>query len=198
MELQHILASKRAIILALALWCLVLVLGVMYLFSQRNDVLPSAPVVKNAVMRAADNAAAKYRGLSLRPNMLATVAVVFDPHNALLTYAPIIEKPKDDAAIVSEKSSFKTPYANYAYTLTSTEAETKDTYITDSLKLEFTSNDVNIIYVDDKADGTLDDVYVNGKGVDDPQFFAAAQDQYTAELVVSRNYLLGLTTEDKK
>lgn len=194
MELQNILVSKRAIILALVLWCLVLGLGVMYLFNQRSDVLPNAPAVKNAIMQAADNAAAKYPGLSLRPNMLATVAVVFDPQNALLAYTPILERPEDDAAIVSEKSSFKTPYANYAYILTSTEGETKDTYITDSLKLEFSTNDVNIMYVDDRADGTLDDVYVNGKAVDDPQFFAAAQDQYIAELVVSRNYLLGLTT----
>lgn len=198
MELQHIIARKRAIIFALVLWCLVLVLGVLYLFGQRSDVLPSTPVVQNAVMQAADTAAAKYQGLSLRPNMLATVAVVFDPKNTLLAYTPVVAKTENDTGIVSEESSFKTPYAEYAYTLSSTEDATKNTFVTDSLKLDFKGNDVEIIYIDDKADGTLDDVYVNGKGVDDPQFFAAAQDQYTAELVVSRNYLLGLTTEDKK
>lgn len=192
------MAKKRAIILALVLWCLVFALGVIYLFSQRNNVLPSAPEVKNAVMQAADNAAAKYEGLSLRPNMLATVAVVFDPKNTLLAYTPVVAKTENDTGIVSEESSFKTPYAEYIYTLTSTEDKTKDTYVTDSLKLEFKGNDVDIIYIDDKADGTLDDVYVNGKGVDDPEFFTAAQDQYTAELIVSRNYLLGLTTSNTK
>jgi len=198
MELQNIVAKKRTIILALVVWCLVLVLGVLYLVSQRNDVLPPAPVVKNAVLQAVDNAAAKYQGLSLRPNMLATVAVVFDPKNTLIAYKPTVSKTEDDNGVISEESAFETPYGAYTYTLTSAEDTKKDTFVTDSLKLEVKNKDVDIIYVDIGADSTLDDVYVNGKGVDDPQFFSAAQDQYTAELVVSRNYLLGLTTDNKK
>lgn len=195
MELQHIVASKRAIILALILWCLVLGLGMAYLFSQRSDVLPNAPVVKNAVMKAADNAAAKYRGLALHQNMLATVAVVFDSKNTLLAYTPDIAKSEDEKGVIEEKSSFSTPYAHYTYTLNSTEDTTPGTYITDSLQLEFDSKDVNILYIDNNADGVLDTVFLNDETVIDPQFFAAAQDQYIAELALSRNYLLGLTTK---
>ena len=199
-ELRHIMARKRTVLFALVLWCLVLVLGVMYLFSQRNDVLPNAPVVKNAFMQAADNTAAKYQGLALRPNMLATVAVVFDPKNTLLAYTPSVQKGEENIKSAVEESTFDTPYAHYNYKLTSTQTgNTDNTYVTDSLELDVTTTvqgvETIVRYMDDGADGSLDEVYVGDSKVEDQAFFAAAQDQYTAELVVSRNYLLGLTTE---
>lgn len=200
MELQHILARKRAIILALILWCLVLGLGMAYLFSQRNDVLPNAPVVKNAVMKAADNAAAKYQGMALRPNMLATVAVVFDKTNSQLVYIPAVDSTSDGSQVITESSLFETSYASYDFLLHSTASKENDsTYITDYLTLTVTEHtqggDVKVTYTDKGADGGLDAAYVDGVLVTDPSLYIAAQDQYTAELVVSRNYLLGLTTE---
>ena len=204
MELHHIMARKRTIILAIALWVVVLLLGVVYLVSKQSDVLPPMPEVKNSVMKAADNAATKYQGLSLRPNMLATVAVVFDKANSELTYIPAVDNNKDGAQVITESSLFETPYASYEFILHSTQATSTggDTYVTDYLSLKVTEHvpggDVEVTYIDRAADGGLDAAYVDGVLVTDPSLYVAAQDQYTAELVVSRNYLLGLTTEDKK
>lgn len=199
-ELTHVMARKRAVLLALILWCLVLVLGVLYLFSQRSNVLPPAPVAKNAIMRAADNAAARYQDLSLRPSMLATVAVVFDSNNQLVSYVPALDTDKKGKGIVEEASIFDTPQAKYEFMLTSTKSPTNaTTYITDSLQLTVTEHtkggEVEVVYVDNAVDGVLDAVYVDGVRVTDASFFAAAQDQYIAELTVARNYLLGLTNK---
>jgi hypothetical protein len=151
------------------------------------------------MMQAADVAAAKYQGLSLRPNMLATVAVVFDKTNTQLVYIPAVDTTKNGSQVITESSVFETPHASYDFVLHSTQSSADaGTYVTDYLSLTVTEHapggDVKVTYIDKSADGGLDTAYVNDVLIDDPSLYVAAQDQYTAELVVARNYLLGLTT----
>ena len=126
------------------------------------------------------------------PNMFVMLGVIFNPRNTLLSYSNTLDtSTADGSKFAREESFFETRDGEYAFILASTEDQSSGTYITDSLALEFKNTTVDILYIDDRADGVLDDVYVNGKAVDDTHYLQAAQNQYVAELVSARRYLLG-------
>ena len=199
-EMHHLIQRKWIIALVVIV---VFLIGIVYLVSKQNDALTSMSEMQNTSMKADDTADTNYAGLSFRQNMLATTAVVFDKENPKLVYIPAIDTNEDGSQAITESSLFETPYASYDFLLHSTELSGgAGSYVTDYLSLAVTEHvptgDVEVTYTDRGVDGVLDAAYVDGVLVTDSSLFAAAQDQYTAELVVSRNYLLGLTTVNVK
>lgn len=195
-ELPNTKMKKWIVRSALILGCTVLVLFVLHFFNRQNDTLASSTVNDSEAIENADPTA-KYEDLALLPAMLATIAVVFDKENSGLAYLPAVDTNEDGSKAITENSVFETPHAAYDFFLHSTQsASDTNSYVTDYLSLTVTKHtqngDVEVTYTDKDADGELDAAYVDGVLVTDSSFYLGAQDEYIAELVVARNYLLRL------
>jgi len=136
--------------------------------------------------------------LFIRPNMTIAIPVLFDVENDKAAYDFALLVDEAGAEELVETSSFERFGQSYEFLLTTKKANNQDDDFTipDYLALTLVGADSSgvqneIVYIDLGADGDLDSVYLNDVDYRDTNALIEAQNQYTTELVLARDYLLG-------
>ena len=138
--------------------------------------------------------------LFVRPNMSLAIPVLFDVENERISYDYALVGGDNGSDALVETSSFERFGQSYEFLLTTKKAKASDAdyTIADYLALTLTDTDENgvtneIVYIDLGADAELDSVYLNDVNMSDPRALVEAQNQYITELVLSRDYMLGVS-----
>lgn len=134
----------------------------------------------------------------LRPAMAGLIPLIFNMEDESVVYDWVVVESETGVEELVETSSFEIDGQDYEFLLSSLKANPvdKDFAISDYLTLTIDATTANgvtnqIVYIDLGADGGLDSAYLNDVVVSGAVAEAEVQNQYTLELMVARDYLLG-------